>query len=385
MKSVESLKRRVTPAVEWALPLWTRGKAGRQTPEELFRLLYLGWLVAFSFKVLGASWDVSWHFKWLRDDLAPPHLLNSVGTAIALVLTIIHLYTGYGVDRTAQRLVGWGTGIFLVAVPLDLINHRINGLDITSWSPSHMMLYIGTFLMICGVIRGWFMGAAPGRMRTMVLGGLFVFLFENVWFPAQHQEYGVFGIAAWDRGQPEAEPILLQFAADQMGRAVDRQMVVNFSLPVPDQVYPLYAAVAAMVVLVAARAMIGRMFSATAVIGVYLTYRALIWPLLAIADFPRSSVPVFLIAGALAVDLAFLIRIPAVRALVGSLGVTVLVDQALRLQSGAYYTPPLVSPMTMLIGGLLLAALWLGLEWASTRHRLRSQDMEAVVSATAMP
>lgn len=248
-----------------------------------------------------------------------------------------------------------------------------------------MMLYFGTFLMIAGVIRGWFMGAPAGRTRTMVLGGLFVFLFENVWFPAQHQEYGVFGIAAWDRGQPEAEPILLQFAADQMGRAVDREMVVNFALPVPDQVYPLYAAAVAVIVLVFARAMIGRTFAATAVAASYIAYRTLIWPLLALADFPHSAVPIFLIAGALAVDLAFLIRVPALRALVGSLAATVLVDQALRVQSMAFLTPPLVPPLTMLIGGALLTALWLGGEWALTRHRLRAQDMEAVVSATATP
>ncbi len=385
MKLVVSLKQRTAPVVLWALPYWTRGKAGRQTPEDLFRVLYLGWLVAFAFKVLGASWDVSWHFKWLRDDLAPPHLLNSVGTAIALTLTIIHLYTGYGVDRTAQRLVGWGTAIFLIAVPLDLINHRINGLDITSWSPSHMMLYFGTFLMVCGVTRGWFMGAPPGRTRTLVLGGLFVFLLENVWFPAQHQEYGVFGIAAWDRGRPEAEPILLQFAADQMGRAVDRPMVVRFSLPVPDQLYPLYAVAAAMIVLVFARAMTGRAFTATAVAAAYVTYRTLIWPLLALAGFPHSSVPVFLIAGALAVDLAFLIRNPVARALAGSLAVTIVVDQAIRLQSGLYLTPPLVPSMTVALGGVMLAGLWLGAEWGMARYRLRAQDMEAMVSATAKP
>ncbi|WP_344924568.1 hypothetical protein [Streptosporangium carneum] len=380
-----SLKRRAAPVVQWALPYWTRGKAGRETPEDLFRVLYLGWLVAFCFKVLGASWDVSWHFKWLRDDLAPPHLLNSVGTAIALTLTIIHLYTGYGVDRTAQRLVGWGTAVFLIAVPLDLINHRVNGLDITSWSPSHMMLYIGTLLMVCGVIRGWFMGAPPGRMRTLVLGGLFVFLLENVWFPAQHQEYGVFGIAAWDKGRPEAEPILLQFAADQMGRAIDRPMVVKFSLPVPDQVYPLYAVAAAMIVLVVARAMTGRTFTATAVAASYVAYRTLIWPLLALADFPRSAVPAFLIAGALAIDLAFLIRIPVVRALVGSLAATVVVEETLVLQSKAYLTPPLVPPLTVAIGGVILVVLWLTAEWALTRYRLRAQVMEAVVSATASP
>jgi hypothetical protein len=374
----------------WALPYWTRGKAGRETPADLFRVLYLGWVVAFCFKVLGASWDVSWHFKWLRDDLAPPHLLNSVGTAIVVALTIVHVYTGYGVDRTAQRLIQWGTGLFLVAVPLDLINHRINGLDITSWSPSHMLLYIGTFFMICGVIRGWFLGAPPGRTRTLVLGGLFVFMFENVWFPAQHQEYGVFGIRAWDAGRPEAEKMLLDFAAAQMGRAVDRGMVVQFSLPVPDQVYPLYGVVAAMIVLVFARAMIGRRFAATAVVGVYVAYRALIWPILAVADFPRSAVPIFLIAGALAVDLAFLIRIPVVRALAGSLVATLAVDLALRSQN-VWASPPLISPAIMAAGGAALAALWLGGEWFLGRYRLRAaeenepQEMVAVVSATATP
>lgn len=385
MKFVVSPKRSAIQAIQWALPYWTRGKAGRQTPEDLFRVLYFGWLVAFSFKVLGASWDVSWHFKWLRDDLAPPHLLNSVGTAIALTLTIVHLYTGYGVDRTSQRLIGWGTAVFLIAVPLDLINHRVNGLDITSWSPSHMMLYIGTLLMVSGVTRGWFMGAPPGRTRTVVLGALCVFLLENVWFPAQHQEYGVFGIAAWDRGRPEAEPILLQFAADQMGRAIDRPMVVRFSLPVPDELYPVYGVAAAMIVLVVARAMTGRILTATAVAASYVAYRALIWPLLAVTGFPRSAVPVFMIAGALMIDLAFLIRNPVVRALAGSVAVTVVVDQALRLQSAAYLTPPLVPTTVVAMGGALLALLWLGAEWALTRFGLRGQDMEAVVSATANP
>ncbi|MBB2913327.1 hypothetical protein FHS43_004625 [Streptosporangium becharense] len=342
--------------------------------------------MAFSFKVLGASWDVSWHFKWLRDDLAPPHLLNSVGTVIVLTLTIVHVYTGYGVDRTSQRLITWGTGVFLVAVPLDLINHRINGLDITSWSPSHMMLYIGTLFMIFGVVRGWFMGAPPGRMRTLVLGGLFVFLFENVWFPAQHQEYGVYSIAAWDRGEPEAEPILIKFAADQIGLPVtDRAVALHFALPVPDQLYPLYAAMAAMIVAVCARAMIGRMFSATAVIGAYLVFRTLIWPLLAVADFPRSAVPVFLIAGALAVDLAFLLRNPVARAVIGSVGTTLVLDQALRFQNAMFMSPPLVSPATMVIGGAGIMALWLAAEWSLGRYRLRFQDSEAVVSATATP
>jgi hypothetical protein len=101
------------------------------------------------------------------------------------------------------------------------------------------------------------------------MGGLFVFFLENVHFPAQHQEYGVLELASWDRGQPYAEADLLAFAADQMGRAVDRAMVLKFSLPVPDYVYPVYAGVAGLIVLVFARIMLGRRWTATAVAGAY--------------------------------------------------------------------------------------------------------------------
>jgi hypothetical protein len=98
---------------------WTRGAAGRATPEPVVVGLYRLWLVALTLKVLGSSWDVAWHFRWLRDDFAPPHLVNSVGTVLAVALVVCHGYTGYGVDERALRLMQWGTGIFLVAIPLD--------------------------------------------------------------------------------------------------------------------------------------------------------------------------------------------------------------------------------------------------------------------------
>ncbi|MEV4899667.1 hypothetical protein AB0K48_61205, partial [Nonomuraea sp. NPDC055795] len=302
-------------------------------------------MAAFSLKLLGSAWDVSWHFKWLRDDLAPPHLLNSAGTVLALALTIVHGYTGYGVDRTALRLIQWGTGIFLVAVPLDLINHRVNGLDITSWSPSHILLYVGTFFMIAGVIRGWFTGAPPGRERTVVLGAFFAFFLENVHFPEQHQEYGVLSIGAWDNNSAYAEPILLQFAADQMGREVDRTTMVGFSLPVPDALYPVYAVVVGMTVLAVARLMIGRFGSATLVALAYVGFRTLVWPMLTATGFPPSAVPFFLVAGAIAVDLAFAIRMPVVRAVAGTVLATAAVYGGLIAQSalmGGVYNAPRV-------------------------------------------
>jgi hypothetical protein len=52
---------------------WSWGPVLRATGPREMRAIYGAWLLAFVLKVLGSSWDVSWHFKWLRDDLAPPH------------------------------------------------------------------------------------------------------------------------------------------------------------------------------------------------------------------------------------------------------------------------------------------------------------------------
>ncbi|WP_155356761.1 hypothetical protein [Acrocarpospora macrocephala] len=377
MNSGMSLKQAPARIIGWALPYWTRGTAGRETPAELFRVLYLGWLVAFVFKVLGSSWDVSWHFRWIRDDLAPPHLLNTVGTVIAVGLTIVHWYTGYGVDRTASRLIQWGTGIFLIAVPLDLINHRINGLDITAWSPSHALLFIGTAFMIAGVIRGWFVGAPAGRLRTTVLTILFGFFLENAIFPSQHQEYGVLGLAAWIRGEPEAEPALLDFAAETLKRPVDLVAIQNFSLPVPDAVYSVYAGVIGMIILVMARIMVGRTGTATMIALGYIAYRMLIWPLLVVGGFPASAIPFFLILAAIAVDLAFLIPLPTyIRPLLGTGLITAGVYGGLYLQDLLVEAPPYAPGSWPLAAGLLLAT-WLLTELVTRRYHLRAEDAVA--------
>ena len=220
----------------------TPGRPGRPTTQTELRWIYTAWLGAFLLKLLGSSWDVSWHFRWLRDDLAPPHLLNSAGTAVVVGLVLFHSYTGYGVDRRALRLMQWGIGLFLIAVPIDILNHRINGLDITSWSPSHALLYLGTAVMLAGAIRGWWLYAAPGRIRDLVSLGLWLFFVENALFPNQHQEYGVLSIRAFDAGRTTAEPQLLDFAASQGASPLE------FALPVPSWVHPSWLVCAGLLV-----------------------------------------------------------------------------------------------------------------------------------------
>jgi hypothetical protein len=286
------------------LSYMTPGRPGRATSEAELRWIYTAWLGAFLLKMLGSSWDVSWHFRWLRDDLAPPHLLNSAGTAVVIGLVIFHSYSGYGVDRRALRLMQWGIGMFLIAIPIDILNHRLNGLDITSWSPSHALLYIGTAIMLAGAIRGWWLYAVPGRVRDLVSLGLWLFFVENVLFPNQHQEYGVLSLSAYLDGRTTAEPQLLDFAASQ------GQTPTMFMLPVPSWVHPAWMICAGLLSLVVARKVVGLRWTATIIAATYLAYRAVMWLGLVAMGFPPSVLPVVLVVGAVLVDVAVTRRVP---------------------------------------------------------------------------
>jgi hypothetical protein len=287
----------------WAAYM-TPGRPGRATDQTSLNWIYLAWLGAFLLKMLGSTWDVSWHFRWLRDDLAPPHLLNSAGTAVVIGLVIFHSYTGYGVDKKALRLMQWGIGMFLIAVPIDILNHRINGLDITSWSPSHGLLYLGTAIMLAGAIRAWWLYAAPGRIRDLVSLGLWLFFVENALFPNQHQEYGVLSLQAWNAGRTTAEPQLLDFAAAQ------GQSPSEFMLPVPSWVHPSWLVCAGLLALLVARKTVGLRWTATTIAGAYLAYRAVMWLVLVGMGFPPSVLPLVLLVGAVAVDLFVSYRVP---------------------------------------------------------------------------
>jgi hypothetical protein len=361
--------------VRW---LWfaymTPGPAGRGTSQTELRWIYGAWLGAFLLKMLGSTWDVSWHFRWLRDDLAPPHLLNSAGTAIVVGLVVFHSYTGYGVDRRALRLMQWGIGLFLIAVPIDILNHRINGLDITSWSPSHAVLYLGTAVMLAGAIRGWSLSAAPGRLRDLLSLGLWLFFVENVLFPNQHQEYGVLSARAFEAGESTAEPQLLDFAASQGASPLE------FALPVPSWVHPAWLVCAGLLSLVLARKVVGLRWTATIIAATYLGYRAVMWLALVGMGFPPSVLPVVLLVGAVLVDLAVTRRVPGW--LAGPV-VAAAVYAAAWYQEALGFLPPWNWPsvLPVAVGFALLWAVVDGLAgrrwpstWASPSEPVRTRD-----------
>lgn len=338
---------------------WTRGEPGREMPQRTVALLFKLWLVAFLLKSAGATWDISWHFKWFRDTLAWPHNVNLVGLGIAIGGVVLHTFTGYGVDRPALRLLQGGLALFVVAAPLDELNHRVNGLDITTWSPSHFMLYAGTAIMIAGVIRALLVCVEPGRFRNFALLAAFFFFLDNALFPNGQQEYGIMALRAWDAGTPTGEPLLYRFAADQLGQPeVTRSTIEAFALPIPAWFYPVYGILATTCVLIVARRAIGLRWTSTMIGAAYVGYRCVAWVALSAGGFPESAVPFWLLPLCLAIDMVatgawtWTVRILSGAALVTGVGYT-----AIALQGALLVAPP-VDYYSAIGTFVLLALLW---------------------------
>lgn len=347
-------------------------------------MVYRLWLIAFALKMTGSTWDMSWHFRWLRDTAAPPHILNTLGTAAVVALVLFQARHNVGVDTWAKRLMVFGTGVFLIAIPIDILNHEINGLDITAWSPSHALLYTGTALMLLGVFRGYWLSMPPSRSRTVFGAVIWGFFLENVLFAAQQMEYGVLSLKAWRAGTPTAEPDLLNFVAAQIGRPVDEIAVAHFALPVGSWVYPFWIVGAALLTLVAARHFVGARWTATSITGAYLAYRMFAWALLTGTGFPPSIPPFLLIGGAIVIDLAFLALANGyLRAIVGAVLATAATAAALTVQRFTVGSPP-IDWLAFVWGGIFLAIAWAGLSGlTATRSTAATEPAEPSAEAAS--
>ncbi len=305
--------------------------------------VYSLWLLAFGLKLFGAGWDTSWHFKYFFDTFSPPHNINTVGFILACALIVYH-WGGTGqAQRWVQRLPPavqgftrrWilaerldnerymdlgslsiataGLLLFLIAAPLDQIWHRIFGLDLTTWSPTHLALFAGTELAILGVLMGLYRQNYPEQggpvprgsfasIALLLFGG---FLLEAFLFATGQQEYGY--IALYALQHPDYVtiqhqttfpiPALLAQAQAQGGA----QALATGQ--VPTWVYPLYQLLVVCAVLQFTRLLHRRRWTATAVVALYLAYRLLARFLLHSFDFPVSFVPYYLIGVGLSLDI----------------------------------------------------------------------------------
>ena len=107
--------------------------------------------------LIGFFWDVSWHVDLGRDNqlFTPPHvmiLLGLGGILASAVVSIVfanyeHAETGWRlgpvrVPYAAMALLLLGGGA-VCGFPLDDLWHRTYGIDVTMWSPTHLLMIGG--------------------------------------------------------------------------------------------------------------------------------------------------------------------------------------------------------------------------------------------------
>jgi hypothetical protein len=134
---------------------------------------------------LGLAWDRQWHDLVGRDRFwIPPHIMlyTGIGAAglIALCLVLIdtlrYRRKAPGVDDSSTIrvlwlfhaplgfvLLGFGTLIDLLAAPFDNYWHELYGIDVTLWSPFHIMGTIGGIVAGLGLIYAFASEAALER------------------------------------------------------------------------------------------------------------------------------------------------------------------------------------------------------------------------------
>jgi hypothetical protein len=122
---------------------------------------------------LGLAWDRNWHDLVGRNEFfTPPHIMLYSGIAlsgfIALFVVLVDTYRYYqkkpGVDDNSTVkilhffhaplgyvILGFGAFIDLLAAPFDNYWHSLYGIDVTLWSPFHLMGTVGGIIVALGI------------------------------------------------------------------------------------------------------------------------------------------------------------------------------------------------------------------------------------------
>ncbi len=174
-------------------PTATRRAEGgtRQQRRRVARARY-GTIVAGSaLFLLGGYWDVSWHIIIGRDTFwSPPHLvlyagiiaiLAACGAAVAQAAAAARgrgpalpgplVTLPFGLRLPPGILVTLvGAAMSLASAPIDDTWHRLYGLDVTVWSPPHIMLVAGMVIAPFGALIGLTLETnrrLPTRLRRL--------------------------------------------------------------------------------------------------------------------------------------------------------------------------------------------------------------------------
>jgi len=144
----------------------------------------------------GLGWDIRWHVLIGRDSFwIPPHVLTyaSVTAAVIVAFGVVALETWRarggrapaGTVRVAGlvgtpgfHLVWLGMALTILAAPIDDLWHRLFGIDVTLWSPPHLLglagAQVSTLALLIVALEVWPAGSRA-RLAALFLAGAFLF------------------------------------------------------------------------------------------------------------------------------------------------------------------------------------------------------------------
>jgi hypothetical protein len=191
----------------------------------------------------GVQWDIRWHLVIGRDSFwIAPHLMTYGGVTVAALVSFSVLAADTWRARrrgpapgacTVLGLTGspgwhlawWGIALTLAAAPVDDLWHRLFGLDVTLWSPPHLLGILGAQVNTLGSMRIalelWPAGArlrraSVGVAGVLLLGGFAIALDEGVQTAFRH---GGLRFFTW----PVLAALVLGFALVLAGRWTGRR------------------------------------------------------------------------------------------------------------------------------------------------------------------
>jgi hypothetical protein len=140
----------------------------------------------------GVQWDIQWHVLIGRDSFwIPPHLLTYAGVTLAVVVSFGVLawetLTGAGPDglrilglrgTRGFHLAAWGMALTVLAAPIDDLWHRLFGLDVTLWSPPHLLGIVGAAInsLACLLIaREVYPAGSGARFAALIVTGAMLY------------------------------------------------------------------------------------------------------------------------------------------------------------------------------------------------------------------
>jgi hypothetical protein len=170
-------------------------------------------------KLLGAwglHWDIQWHIRIGRDSFwIAPHVMTYAGVGLVVLLSFGLLavetarHRSMAVSPPLMRMLGLvgmrgaflaagGIALTVLAAPIDDMWHRLFGLDVTLWSPPHLLGLAGAAVNSLGCVllarEAYPADRRAGLAATLIAAATFYGTFRIVVSPAFDLAYRYGGV-----------------------------------------------------------------------------------------------------------------------------------------------------------------------------------------------